>query len=953
MGFFKRLFGLEKEDQNEVTQVPEMKEDPVRTLERAPIKKSATESDPAPAVKPNYEYKKKSANNATYNSAPGKIIDPEPVKESKRYIPVDNTKVPEHLIYSQIDESTPKEPEVKSFNIHDIFGIDLTTSPNENWIEDDADIDESGKLARNFHTKNRKFDEVTAKVVGSEETIYTFVNRQGIDKALELYYVLLRDLKYNGHWQLWQCKNAHTKKFLNEMTYEDRWTYDDVRINLKWERYNYTTTITVHANVYNKDYLGDVQIIDITKLEPISEDNFFGINLDPLSDKDWGLVNESGSEKTYNVNIDSHKFIFDACHISVEFYKHTIYYFSKHYSLEDALKTIFLIEQVFGEREVDTMEKCMKKYGGKIQGSIYWNKIDYSVDYNYDANEHTYKVVVWAFRNKLCLNPDGVPSDSEKDPDTLSLPEKFYSIAKVHVQGFDKLDEDDKEYIMNDLEEDTHVYLRNIFDDPKDCHTLQVLRHDHIIGYIDSKIAELVHSYLRNGKIGAIVVSKIKSKDFKTIVDLNIYYEDAHGEEYLPHYSLEGRQLSVIETDKWTGQEDWSKDWYLNLGTDELSFRFNEMFDDSVDDSEKTMVNVWFSSFMQNYLDGSCITEKGANHYLDYLNTDCAKKVLKKRIYSFMESKGFHFADKELFADEKEESEEVETDNEDETIITDRGFTIPAKFQKFKATVEATDDAIDFFEEDDWQENDVPIVMASITLSDEIEAINLDTQELYFTYKCKQIESKIEEGNYAIIIVTDYAVKGDIIEVELYAQFSEKETESSHGEVLKQYEPTYELDYIDGQGHSQRKTIKNANMNSFVAGIKYRENYEEMLSKLEEGMELQIKPEPDNEYDPDALAVYHDEDHLGYIPKKDIPAVLLNMENECGFAEIEYVDEEHIDLVIPVSFHKLLTMSDDELEDYRFYKTGKTKYEKGYVENNSPISKEEFLKGINQQKNNL
>ena len=70
----------------------------------------------------------------------------------------------------------------------------------------------------------------------------------------------------------------------------------------------------------------------------------------------------------------------------------------------------------------------------------------------------------------------------------------------------------------------------------------------------------------------------------------------------------------------------------------------------------------------------------------------------------------------------------------------------------------------------------------------------------------------------------------------------EDETESSYGEVVKQYEPTYELDYIDGQGHPQRKTIKNANMNSFVAGIKYRENYEEMLSKLEEGMELQIKP---------------------------------------------------------------------------------------------------------------
>lgn len=460
-------------------------------------------------------------------------------------------------------------------------------------------------------------------------------------------------------------------------------------------------------------------------------------------------------------------------------------------------------KSIFGQSDEDDQE---------IRDDYEYDDVNDSDDYNsYDNDEDDYDYT------------DSSSSDSS---------EKYYSIAKVRVQGFDKLDEDDKEYIMNDLEEDTHVYLRNVFDDPKDCHTLQVLRHDHIIGYIDSKKAELVHSYLRNGKIGAIVVSKITSKDFKTIVDLNIYYEDAHGEEYLPYYPLEGRQLSVIETDKWTGQEDWSEDWQHLFGTDELSYRFNDMFDDSVDDHEKTMVDIWFSSFMQNYLDGSCITEKGASHYLDYLNTVCAKKVLKKRIYSFMESKGFHFANKELFADEEE-------------------------------------------------------------------------------------------------------------------------TEPSTGEVVKQYEPTYELAYIDGQGHPQRKTIKNANMNSFVAGIKFRENYEEMLSKLEEGMELQIKPEPDNEFDPDALAVYHDEDHLGYIPKKDIPAVSLNMENGCGIAEIEYVDEEHIDLVIPVSFHKLSTMSDDELEDYRLYKTEKTKYDKGYVENSSPISKEEFLEGINQQKSNL
>ena len=115
-------------------------------------------------------------------------------------------------------------------------------------------------------------------------------------------------------------------------------------------------------------------------------------------------------------------------------------------------------------------------------------------------------------------------------------------------------------------------------------------------------------------------------------------------------------------------------------------------------------------------------------------------------------------------------------------------------------------------------------------------------------------------------------------------------------------------------------------------------------------MELQIKPEPDNEFDKDALAVYNGEDHLGYIPKKDIPAILLIMKDGNVTAEIDYVDEEHIDLVVPVSFESFLEMRDEELEGFRFYKTERTKYETGYVENSSPISKEEFVEGIRQQK---
>ena len=297
----------------------------------------------------------------------------------------------------------------------------------------------------------------------------------------------------------------------------------------------------------------------------------------------------------------------------------------------------------------------------------------------------------------------------------------------------------------------------------------------------------------------------------------------------------------------------------------------------------------------------------------------------------------------------------------DDRIVTARGFNVVKDMKKFTASVESDVESIVFFVNEKWISDDQPILMASMLIDDELVAFNLDTNETYFKYSCPAIEQKFREGYNAVMLVTNYEFgDNNDFKVELYVQFvkSEDDTESEieelpHGKVVKQYPITYELDYIDGQDHHQHKVIKNANMNSFVAGIKYRDNYEELLAKLEEGMELQIKPEPNNEFDPDALAVFNGEDHLGYIPKKDIPAVALNMVDGCTTAEIDYVDEEHVDLVIPVTFPGLETMSDEELEGFRYYKTERTKYETGYQENSSPITKEEFLEGIKQQRENL
>jgi len=430
---------------------------------------------------------------------------------------------------------------------------------------------------------------------------------------------------------------------------------------------------------------------------------------------------------------------------------------------------------------------------------------------------------------------DDYDDDVDLDDDSSNSSDSYYSIAKVRVVGFDDLEDADKDYVRTRLEEDSHVYLRYDFDSPNKQQALQVYKHSWLLGYIEPSKSEIVHSYLRDSKIGAVIVSKITSKDFKVFIDLKVYYDDPHGKELLPYYPMEGRQLDVVETDLWTGQENWTTDWFLNLYTDELSYKYNDMFDDDVDDDEKSMVDIWFMGWCRSYFDGTCITKKGSEHYVDYLTSESAKAVLRKRIDAYLDNKCLHFADREQFSD-------------------------------------------------------------------------------------SAIEDDLEE-------------------------------ESESPAVAKRYDDTYQISYIDGQGKRQSKTIKNANFSTFVAGIKYRENWEELVSKLFDGMIVKLKKDPENEYDSSAIAVYNGADLLGYIPKKDIPAVGWCMNDDELEVPIEYIDEDYVSLIIPATFHNLSNCDEEELEGVRFSKTERTKYEVGaYLEDKNGITKEEFLKGIKQQR---
>lgn len=57
-----------------------------------------------------------------------------------------------------------------------------------------------------------------------------------------------------------------------------------------------------------------------------------------------------------------------------------------------------------------------------------------------------------------------------------------------------------------------------------------------------------------------------------------------------------------------------------------------------------------------------------------------------------------------------------------------------------------------------------------------------------------------------------------------------------------------------------------------VAG--YRHHQQGCTTTLAEGMPAELRPEPDNAFDPNAIAIYVEGDRIGYVPRQQAPALL-------------------------------------------------------------------------------
>ncbi len=80
------------------------------------------------------------------------------------------------------------------------------------------------------------------------------------------------------------------------------------------------------------------------------------------------------------------------------------------------------------------------------------------------------------------------------------------------------------------------------------------------------------------------------------------------------------------------------------------------------------------------------------------------------------------------------------------------------------------------------------------------------------------------------------------------------------------------------------------NRTFYIAGVQFRTGLKEVGANLSEGMELDLVPEPDNEYDPNAVAIHFSNTHLGYVPKKfssEVTAILDIADLVCTIEKID------------------------------------------------------------------
>lgn len=106
------------------------------------------------------------------------------------------------------------------------------------------------------------------------------------------------------------------------------------------------------------------------------------------------------------------------------------------------------------------------------------------------------------------------------------------------------------------------------------------------------------------------------------------------------------------------------------------------------------------------------------------------------------------------------------------------------------------------------------------------------------------------------------------------------------------------LYYYDADGNECEKLIRDGEMWTTITGIRFRKNPEQIMASIYEGATVVLKPEPDNPVDPYAIAIYFKKELIGYVPKKDVPAILTCISPNGTDARIDKIEPKFIRVIL-------------------------------------------------------
>lgn len=452
--------------------------------------------------------------------------------------------------FNKIFGDSEPVPNPDMISWENFFGVNLKSSPNELWDENDQEYNISNQLIRNFSNysvDNTYFSSAKAKVIGNSATNFFFRCSYDETTARDIYFLIERDLVRGGNYEYKEAIRNFYGKFNSLYDHID-WEIDNCTINMSRDIDTGEITLGVWTLFYNKEFLDNTSILPSNNIEEVEDvdktsdskmlsseyndmlswENFFGVNLKASPDESWDEHGQEYNPSNELIRNFSKNYIGNTYFSSVEAKvignSSTNFFYKCAYDETTARDIYFLIERDLVRGGDYQYTEAIGNFYGKFD-SLYddlsWHVDNCDIRMSRDLDNGDICLGIWTlFYNKAFLYKKPISetssSDNKKDEesfgsDTMPSEKKMF---KMHFKG----DMDTLEFLRKDLQTridgGSPVYV--VRPDGSIIHFLTEDYYSEVFSCNDEKVT----AYL-NGRLGAAVFSNFNLDDMDDIkVDL-------------------------------------------------------------------------------------------------------------------------------------------------------------------------------------------------------------------------------------------------------------------------------------------------------------------------------------------------------------------------------------------------------------------------------------------------